>query len=1238
MDGARNLSGNTFSDVDNLFLQEISKTDPVHDKKRILQFKGPIVHESFCWILNNDDYNKWRNTKKSGVFWIKGNPGKGKTMLLCGLIEELEKDPETRASLAYFFCQATDSRLNLAVAIIGGLVFSFLRDNKSRLSDTVIQDSGLEHPLVVVDALDECQSGRDLLLGLMVKTSCQVRWLISSRNVKDIEWRLCGIGLPRRLSLELKENADHVSQAVDAYIDSRVQDIEALKDDEELQAETLKVLKSKAKGTFLWVALVIEQLRETDHHNVHDVLEEIPEGLESLYGLIMRQMNERLREKDKNACQVLLSIVTSAERPLHLEELLVFVSRQWKQFKSTYRARDMHDIARDCGSFLSVRDSIVYFVHQSAKDYMVQNVASTIFPAGIEHQHHQMLESSLHAMSIVLKHDVYNLKAPGKHIDSISPPVPDPLAPLRYCCVFWVEHLVHFCQSEGLESRKALEENEIVHSFLRQKYLCWLEAMALLRNVPQAVAAVQALKNLTTYLQAMSDKDPPSKLNHAAYQFLLYCKASVVDYPLQLYYAAMAFQNKHRTLRTEFDDVLLQDLGPRPEVISMPQSQNSLVQTIKPSYFFDPFSDHLFFSPDSACIGSLSRRDHLVEIWQANTGNLLWTIGVEPSTLITFSQDSRCLISAFENGCVEAWSSDNGHCMKKTVLNFGSDLDSHSDSHSDSYSEIVIGLSSYRNRVASIRHIAHEAVVSIWNADMGDCELTFTDGRGGDDSPLAVLSPNSEFLALAYSNRIGIYNPNTGQRVQDLDFCWCDRPWGEKFDESHQQFTFSPNSKFFVTHDEQRKMFLWSSSTWTRLNGVEEAMQDGDVFHVIFSPDSLLLVGATTPYRARVWSTETGKNAGEIPFVFDMAFSPDWTESRLMAVVAQDNDQASYDSRYVVSHHLNHNTFGIWCAERGKCVRLIKHSSGKRKTYSPRAFSPNSTYLAISEQEIEGYINIWRVDTGDCVCVLEEKNYKGYVCSMAFSFDERFVISGYRDGYVRIWDVNSGAQLQKYRGHTDSAGSNWTEAVLPGQLVSIRYESLGRSPNIYHSRTVGSNADTGKRFRTLKGRQSSVIQTVFSSDSSVLASLASPNDANKYHEVRIWLVDTSTCLGRINVGSSRQFWFNSPWNEITTSRFAFRKTSSWEHCEKLARSGYGYDVFKNEAWIYLDGDKEFCIPPEYRAEFTGFSYSDISDSLLAIACRSEKVVIIKFPPRERSEQQAVGLIDSDHLSNKRRMS
>jgi ABC-type molybdenum transport system ATPase subunit/photorepair protein PhrA len=72
-------------------IQNLRLTDPCDDKKRIQETKGGLLEDSYRWILKNTDFQRWRDDEQSRLLWIKGDPGKGKTMLLCGISNELNK-------------------------------------------------------------------------------------------------------------------------------------------------------------------------------------------------------------------------------------------------------------------------------------------------------------------------------------------------------------------------------------------------------------------------------------------------------------------------------------------------------------------------------------------------------------------------------------------------------------------------------------------------------------------------------------------------------------------------------------------------------------------------------------------------------------------------------------------------------------------------------------------------------------------------------------------------------------------------------------------------------------------------------------------------------------------------------------------------------------------------------------------------------------------------------------------
>lgn len=124
------------------------------------------------------------------MLWIKGEPGKGKTMLICGIIDELKNLSADNSILSFFFCQATDSRINNATAVLRGLVhllilqrpslISHIRKNYdyagkrlfegpnayvvlSRIFKDILRDSDLGPAYLIIDGLDECVSDLQLL-------------------------------------------------------------------------------------------------------------------------------------------------------------------------------------------------------------------------------------------------------------------------------------------------------------------------------------------------------------------------------------------------------------------------------------------------------------------------------------------------------------------------------------------------------------------------------------------------------------------------------------------------------------------------------------------------------------------------------------------------------------------------------------------------------------------------------------------------------------------------------------------------------------------------------------------------------------------------------------------------------------------------------------------------------------------------------------------------------------------
>lgn len=214
-------------------LADLRLADPREEKARIEQTKGGLLRDSYKWILDNDEFLRWRHDQHSSLLWTKGDAGKGKTILLCGIIDELSEhsapsdavrknkglqgtihklsrrlkgwpaSSHRHGPLSFLFCQATDPRLNTAVAVLRGLIYDLLRKKSSLMTHlqkkkkkkkkyehggrrilegsnaffsisqallSMLRDPVASGTYIVVDALDECETRLPQLLGFIADT------------------------------------------------------------------------------------------------------------------------------------------------------------------------------------------------------------------------------------------------------------------------------------------------------------------------------------------------------------------------------------------------------------------------------------------------------------------------------------------------------------------------------------------------------------------------------------------------------------------------------------------------------------------------------------------------------------------------------------------------------------------------------------------------------------------------------------------------------------------------------------------------------------------------------------------------------------------------------------------------------------------------------------------------------------------------------------------------------------
>lgn len=621
-------------------LRKLSTTTPRDDKTRIKREKEPLMDHSCDWVFRHPDYRKWWKGDDSTLLWVKGDPGKGKTMLLCGIIEWLEHE-ETDCNVIYFFCQATNPRLDNARAVLRALLWDLSKrephtrrrvlkayeesgerlfedanswDALSSILITSLQQDSLRDTYIILDALDECRRELEELLSLIeslcsTRLVCKIRILVSSRNVPEVENGLKVNESCTRFSLEVNENA--VSAVVNKYIEHKVNVLTIRKKYSPITKQAVvNHLCSNAHGTFLWVSLVCKELEKSKvlQSRVLTTLKSFPPGLNQLYKIMVERINSS--EDIRALCWEILAAVSLAFRPLRLAEL---PSLGPGEALSDLNASELREIVDSCGSFLIHDDAAVSFVHTSAKDFLMHEGSGTreyLFPGAGIPQHHCILACRcVETMRYNLfRNDLYNLGAPMTECALVQIPDPDPLLPSRYACMFWLRHLLHGLDAPDLDH---LNDEAIVHKFFATHLLRWFEAMSLLKRIPTAGPDLAELHR--GIQQRRADSKLGSLFNDAARVAFLHAEC-VSNFPLQVYSSVLLFSPRQSLVRALYEDTEPTWLSTKPAV---QEDWNSVpVFTIQGAR-------QAVFSADGTKIATLGPGRRTISIWDAVLGRCL---------------------------------------------------------------------------------------------------------------------------------------------------------------------------------------------------------------------------------------------------------------------------------------------------------------------------------------------------------------------------------------------------------------------------------------------------------------------------------------------------------------------------------------------------------------------------------------------------------------------------------------
>ena len=439
--------------------------------------------EGTCmWFLEHGHFQEWLK-QESGPLLVSADPGCGKSVLAKYLIDH---GLPRSATICYFFFKDQDQNtarqalcallhqiISQKPSLIQHAMKQFEKDGPSLINSTnslwtilgnAMQDPHSGSVIVVLDALDECAESEFGHLMQNVETQLRsnqsihgkLKYLLTSRPYEQILSKFRGLldAFPR-IHIPGEEESETISQEVNCVIKYQVDRLARQKKlSHQVKSHLANRLLEITHRTYLWVYLVFDYFRTED-------FKKTPKGVESIITTLPKSINQAYeqilnRSKEYSIVRKALAIILAAERPLTLSEMNTAVN-----IDSTLSSINCLDLEEDedfmlrlrslCGLFVSIHHGKIYFLHQTAREFLLATLPSPIVSAELQWQHSITID---HAHAVLAELCIYYLNSfnldaslPAQATLEASDYI-DVYPFLKYSAIFWGTHFRKACTSD----------------------------------------------------------------------------------------------------------------------------------------------------------------------------------------------------------------------------------------------------------------------------------------------------------------------------------------------------------------------------------------------------------------------------------------------------------------------------------------------------------------------------------------------------------------------------------------------------------------------------------------------------------------------------------------------------------------------------------------------------------------------------------------------------------------------
>lgn len=350
------------------------------------------------WITSNDVFGRWIKpgclTSQDRLLVISGTHGCGKSVLASSIVARLE---ESEQHTLFFAFSSSDGSRQTSESLIRTLLWQLLQQTTNKENMSTIHHlrldgqptipelweafgqiaSSLAKPVYcVVDGIDEC-------------TDYNHTMSVKIMQIMEVcpNLRILLLGRPHVIETHSDNSAFAAIEITSAML---YQDIEVFINNEiaksdilslpEFRTNVYKTLTDKSDGMFLWVRLMVDDLRKSSSKSeFSERLQNLPRGLEKAYQLFFLHLFQKLDKYELRLAHNVLAFTSASCRPLRFEELryahamhcrsLETVAQPLEEYLLLQPPQRVLDVT---GGLVSMTDGVLRLIHSSVRDFLIR--------------------------------------------------------------------------------------------------------------------------------------------------------------------------------------------------------------------------------------------------------------------------------------------------------------------------------------------------------------------------------------------------------------------------------------------------------------------------------------------------------------------------------------------------------------------------------------------------------------------------------------------------------------------------------------------------------------------------------------------------------------------------------------------------------------------------------------------------------------------------------------------------